>query len=264
MCCRRVGWLVALVGLTGCYTSYNLATQRQEISVTSTARELRMGAAIAQRVLERFEPVEDAAMQARVQTIGERLAAHSDRRDVPYHFSVVEGKDIRDAINAFTIPGGYIFVNQALMEFVKDDDELASVLAHEIGHTAARHPVKRYETLMASSLGQLLVMGAARDRELQQGLHVIFTQMFLAYAREDELLADRLGVAYLRAAGFDPEGAVRLLTRLKRREQRKAQPRVYSYFRTHPYMADRLSVVREAITGRLGFDDYINRTAPGE
>jgi len=76
--------------------------------------------------------------------------------------------------------------------------------------------------------------------------------------RVDELLADRLGVGYLREAGFDPEGMITFMERLKRREQGRPRPR--TYFRTHPYMADRISVVHEAISGKLQFEDYINRT----
>ena len=163
-----------------------------------------------------------------------------------------------EEINAFTVPGGYVFVNDALTRFTKDDDELAGVLAHEVGHTAARHPVKRYETVMTGSLGQMLLAGLTRDAAAARGANAIFTFLFLAYAREDELLADQLAVGYMKESGYDPEGLVRFMQRLKRREQQEPRPR--SYFRTHPYMADRLSVVREAIAGRQTFNDYINRT----
>lgn len=246
--------LVACLLLTGCYSSYNLSTQREEVSFTSTEREMRMGAAIAKRVFKGLPLVDDEAIQARVRAIGARLAAVSDRQELPYEFHVLEGEEI----NAFTIPGGYVFVNEGLVDFAKDDDQLASVIAHEIGHTAARHPVKRYETFMASSLGQAIVAGVARDAALSRGTNVIFTFLFLEYSREDELLADRLAVGYLREAGFQPDAMVTFMERLKRREQ--GRPRPKSYFRTHPYMADRVSVVREAATGALQFEDYINRS----
>lgn len=253
-----LGWFLLTLVVAGCYTSYNLATQREEVSFTSTEREIRMGDGIARHVLKELKPVEDEAMQERVRGIGEQLARQSSRRELPYHFYVVGGKEINEEINAFTIPGGHVFVNEALVTFAKDDAELASVLAHEIGHTAARHPVKRYESFMASSLGQAILAGVARDAAAARGSQVILTFLFLDYSRDDELLADRLAVDYLRDAGFDPAGMLRFMERLKRREQGRPRPR--SYFRTHPYMAERLSVVREAISGTVGFTDYINRT----
>lgn len=246
--------LLAGAGLAGCYSSYNLATRREEMSFTSTEREIRMGDGIARHVLKELKPVKDEAMQQRVRAIGERLAAQSTRRELSYHFDVVEGEEI----NAFTVPGGHIFVNEALVRFAKTDDELAAVLAHEIGHTAARHPVKRYESMMAGSVGQAILAGATRNAALAQGTNAILTFLFLSYSREDELLADRLAVGYLREAGYDPLGCVRFMERLKHRET--ARPRPRSYFRTHPYMADRLAVVREAIAGSTTFKDYINRT----
>ena len=255
---RSPGCLVSLCALVwavgGCYSSYNLATQREEVSFTSTEREIHMGEGLAKQVVKTYKPVKDEHMRERVQALGERLAAYSSRRELPYHFEVVEG----DEINAFTIPGGRIFVNEALVKFAKSDDELAAVLAHEIGHTAARHPVKRYESVMAGSLGQAILSGVVRDTAFTRGTHAILTQLFLAYSREDELLADRLAVGYVREAGFNPGAMVQFMERLKRREQQQPRPR--SYFRTHPYMADRLSVVREAINGTVEFKDYINRT----
>ena len=111
---------------------------------------------------------------------------------------------------------------------------------------------------MAGSLGQAILAGVVRDAAFARGTSVILTQLFLAYSREDELLADRLAVGYVREAGFNPGAMVQFMERLKRREQQQPRPR--SYFRTHPYMADRLSVVREAICGTVEFKDYINRT----
>lgn len=245
---------LTVAAIAGCYTSYNLATQRQELSFTSTEREIRMGEGIAKHVLKTLKPVKDEGVQERVRALGARLAAQSSRQELPYHFYVVEGEEI----NAFTVPGGQIFVNEALVRFAKGDDELAAVLAHEVGHTAARHPVKRYESMMTGSIAQTILAVGARDAAVSQGTSAILTFLFLDYSREDELLADRLAVGYLRGAGFDPEGMVRFIEHLKRHETPHRRPR--SYFRTHPYMAERLSVVREAISGTVGFTDYINRT----
>jgi len=249
--------------LVGCglTSHYNLATQREELTFTSTEREERMGAAIAKRVVEEHPPVQDEALQERVRAIGDRLAAVSDRKALTYHFAVLPEEEV----NAFALPGGHIFIHKGLVDKVGSDDELAGVLGHEIAHVAARHSVKRYESALGSTLAQVLALGTG-DARFSQGLGIAFQQLRLAYSREDEMTADRLAVGYLRSAGFHPEAMVTFLERLRELD-RKRPPRVLGrgithpyYALTHPYIADRLRVVRQAISGQVGFTDYINKT----
>ena len=260
---------VAWLCIAGCLsTSYNLATNRLETTFTSDAREARVGAAIAKAVEEQLKPVEDATLQERVRTIGDRLAAVCDRREMLYHVKVLQDpKEAREpVVNAFSLPGGYVYVQQGLLTIVQTDDELAAVVAHEIGHITARHAVKRYEASLGATLTQLLALGAVRDAQFQQGLNVAMGQVFLAYAREDELEADRLSVKYLRAAGYHPEAILAVLEKLQA-FHRKEPPRAMGaplvrpdYAMTHPYVADRLRTVKETLYGRSGFVDYINKS----
>ena len=181
--------------LPGCarITSFNLATHREETSYTTTDKEVALGRKLATQVEKHDEVLLDEPMQARIRTIGERLASVSDRHDVLYHFTVL--KD--DEVNAFSLPGGYVFVNEGLVKKTKSDDELAAVLAHEIGHVAARHSMKRYEGGLAAQLLQLATLAAARSAPAAQGLVVAVHSAQLSYARQDELEADGLGVTYL-------------------------------------------------------------------
>ncbi len=260
---------IAGLALAGCLsTSYNLATERVETTFTSDERETRVGAAIAKEVEEELKPVEDATLQERVRTIGDRLAAVCDRRTITYHFKVLEDpkEAPRPVVNAFSLPGGYVFVQQGLLTVAQTDDALAAVIAHEIGHVAARHAVKRYEASLGATLTQLLAIGATRDAQFQRGLHLAMGQVFLAYAREDELEADRLSVKYLRAAGFHPEAILAVLEKL-REAHRKEPPRAMDaplmrphYAMTHPYIADRLRIVKQELYGRADFVDYINKS----
>lgn len=258
----------ALLGAGCAVTSYNLATQRQETSFISDEREIRMGAAVARQAEEEMPPVEDAVLQERVRTIGDRLAAVCDRREILYHFAALQDpKGAQEpVVNAFSLPGGYVYVQQGLLTIAQTDDELAAVLAHEIGHVAARHAMKRLQSSLGAGLTQLLALGAARDARFQRGLQLAMGQVFLAYAREDELEADRLSVKYLRAAGFKPEAIVAVLEKL-RQAHRREPPRAMGarlvrpdYAMTHPYVADRLRVVKQALYGRADFVDYINRS----
>lgn len=265
--CRLL--LLIALGAAGCaVTSYNLATQRQETSFVSDEREVRIGASVAKQVEEELPPVEDAPLQERVRAIGERLAAVCDRREILYHCAVLQDPEEATApfINAFSLPGGYVYVQAGLLTIAQSDDALAAVIAHEIGHIAARHAVKRFQASVGVGVAQLLAMGVTRDARFQRGLQLAMGQVFLAHAREEELEADRLSVKYLQAAGFDPEAIVGVLEKL-REVHRKEPPRAMgarlvrpNYAMTHPYVADRLRVVKQALYGRADFTDYINQS----
>lgn len=246
--------------LTGCMrASYNLATQREEYSITSTDKEAAMGRAIARKLQEELTVVADEPMQQRVRALGERLVAVCDRKDVVYTFTVVDEKEP----NAFSLPGGYVFVNTGLVKAVRSDDELAAVLAHEIAHVAARHSVKRYETGLGAQLVQLATIAAARQGASARGVGVAMQAATLAYARQDELDADRLAVRYLKAAGFDPQAALTFLEHLHELERDTLQylPRGVTrphYGKTHPYVPERIRAVKEELFGVADYTDYLN------
>ena len=274
--CRRCanpparGWLLLSTWLiAGCLsTSYNLATHRLETTFTSDEREARIGASVATQVEKEMPPVEDAPLQERVQTIGDRLAAVCDRRELLYHVKVLrDPKEAREpVVNAFSLPGGYVYLQSGLLTILHTDDELAAVIGHEIGHIAARHAIKRYEASLGATLTQLLALGAVRNAQFQQGLTVAMGQIFLAHAREEELEADRLSVQYVRAAGYHPEAALTVLEQLQAFHRKEPPTAMGSalvrpdYAMTHPYVADRLRVVKEALYGHADFVDYINKS----
>ena len=253
------GIALLLALLTGCIGSqFNLATQREEYSVTSDAKEAEMGRRIARKVAEELPQTADTAMQARVRAIGERLVAVCDRQDLVYSFTAVD----EERVNAFSLPGGYVFVHADLVKKAASDDELAGVLAHEIAHITARHAVKRYESGLGAQLAGLVAL-AARQGRAAQGVSLALQAAQLAYARQDELEADRLGVKYMQAAGFNPRGMLTFLEKL-RQEERKDRlflPRGVvrpQYARTHPFVPERIRAVKEALFGVADYVDYLN------
>ena len=256
---RLAAALLPLCLLAGCARSnYNLATEHQELTTTSDTREAEMGRKLALRVAREMPLVADEAVQARVRSIGERLAAVCDRKELPYHFAAVEGKDV----NAFSLPGGYVFVNDGLIKKTGNDDELAAVLAHEIAHVAARHAIKRYESSLGLQLLQLAGL-VARQGQATAGVSIAAQAAQLAYARDDELEADRLGVKYMKAAGFDPKAMLSFLQTLHHVEEDRVgyMPRGIirpQYALTHPFVPDRIRGVKEAIYGVADYIDYLN------
>lgn len=252
-------WALCLYGITGCVRSqFNLATQQEEYTLTSTTKEVDMGRRIARRVEEELTVAADEPLQTRVRSIGERLARVCDRKELAYHFTAIEDK----AVNAFSLPGGYVFINDGLINKTASDDELASVIAHEIAHVAARHAVKRYESSLGLQILQLATL-AARQGQLASGVRVAAQAAQLAYSRDDELEADTLGVKYMRAAGFDPNAALTFLEKLEKTnaEESRYMPRGVvrpQYAVSHPFVPERIRAVKEAIYGVADYIDYLN------
>ncbi|MCX5705334.1 MAG: Maf and M48 domain-containing protein [Candidatus Omnitrophica bacterium] len=240
--------------LSGCSTEYNIVTNEQESYIYSTDREVAMGKSIADAVAQEYKLVNDPLVEERVEKIGKKIAVVCDRKDIDYHFYVLD----EDEVNAVSLPGGYVYIFKGLVDKVSSDDELAGVVAHEVGHIVARHSIKRLQADQAYSLLRLLVsqapgttggMGAAAD--------AAFTELLLGYSREDELLADQLGARYSKLAGYDPHGMIKFMNKLQEIQRHKPlQPR--TYYKTHPYVPDRIRVIKQELGEGIGFDDYIN------
>jgi predicted Zn-dependent protease len=254
--------LLAVAALAaGCVQShYNLATRHQDYTFTSTEKEVALGLRLARRIDKELPPLADEAAQQRVKDLGARLAAVSDRRELVYRFTAVEGEQV----NAFALPGGFIYVFQGLLEKTSDS-ELAAVLAHEVAHVAARHAVKRYEAGLGAQLAQLAGLAAGRS-DAARGVGIALRAAQLAYSRQDELEADRLGVRYLQAAGIDPHGMLEMLEKIQAEDQKRLSvlPRGIvrpHYALSHPHVPDRVRAVKEALFGVADYVDYLN-TSP--
>ena len=256
---NRVCWiLLAFLSLGGCAaSSYNVGTERQETLFISTEREIALGESVAKKVEEEFTVIRDPELLRQLDRVARRIAAVSDRKDLSYRFTIVEMPE--DEPNAFALPGGPVYVTKSLFKLVKSDDELASVLGHEMGHVVAKHAVKRIQGAVGLQLLQILAVGTgAADARTHQGMDLAFASLLTEYSQSDELQADRLGAKYTRLAGYKPEAAITFMERL--RDYTFKQPlNQFSYFRTHPYFSDRIGLLRQESQGHITFDDYINR-----
>ena len=151
---RLVALLVALQALAGC--AVNPATGRSDFVMMSEQQELAMGRQYNQEIAKQYPRYPDEALQAYVQRVGERVASHSHRSNLAYHFTVVDSPDI----NAFALPGGYIYIHRGLMAYLNSEAELAAVLGHEVGHVTARHSVRQQSQSAAwGILGQAVAIG---------------------------------------------------------------------------------------------------------
>jgi predicted Zn-dependent protease len=246
-------YLLTTVFLSGCSTEYNLATKQEEKYYYSTDKEVQMGASINRQVQKEFKFSGDPLQQKRVEDIGKKIAAVSDRKEIDYHFCVLDD----DQINAVSLPGGYVYVNSGLIDKVSSDDELACILAHEVGHIVARHSIKKLQAMQSYSVLRLLVAVAPGAQEVGNAADAAFIQFLLGYSLQDELLADQLGVRYAKLAGYDPHGMISFLIKLQDLNRRMPL-REHSYYKTHPYVPDRIRVVKQELGEQADFGDYIN------
>jgi predicted Zn-dependent protease len=238
--------------LSGCATEYNIATKKEEWVYYSTDKEIQMGESIAKEIEKKYKFVDDPLIVKRVEDIGKRIVAVCDRKDISYHFYVLNEEDA----NAASLPGGFVYINNGLIDKISNDDELACVIAHEIGHIVARHSVKKLQALMGYTLLRILLAQAPASGEIGTSADIAFSQILLGYSREDELLADQLAARYARLAGFNPNAMVTFLEKLRQSEKYKLKPLAYA--KTHPYIPDRIRVVKQELGQDISFEDYIN------
>jgi len=237
--------LFSIMALAGCATTYNPATGRNEIILISSSTEVSLGQKVIPQLLKEYPLSDDSGLQKRLESIGSRIAEVCDRQDIGYKFSVLKNKEL----NALTIPGGFIYVNEGLMK-VLNDDELAYVVAHEAGHTAARHIVKKIQSSMAY---QLILTAAFAGLGGDSGgaasalsaVDTVYGLVQLSYSRKDEYEADRLGAKYALRSGFDPYASILALEKIKKEEG--PNWKVLGYFRTHPYADERIAALKKFI-----------------
>ena len=244
-----LGLLACASLLGGCAT--NPVTGDSDFTLTSEAEEIRQGRDYHSRIVARYGVYDDPELQAYVDRVGQRLARASHRSHLEYTFTVLDSPDI----NAFALPGGYIYITRGIMAYLDSEAELAGVLGHEIGHVTARHSVRQQGGQVASGILSVLitaVTGSAAAGDLSQQ---IGTGLVRGYGREHELEADRLGAEYLHKTGYDPDNMLEVISVLKDQEvyeralaaRENREPNIYhGVFSTHPQNDERLQTVVRA------------------
>ena len=230
---------------------YNPATGRNEFIFINSETEVALGKSVIPELIKEHPLSRNLYLEERAEAIGGRLAAVSDRQDITYKFYVLEDKEL----NAMALPGGFIYINRGLIEIL-NDDELAYVLGHETGHVAARHIAKKLQ----ANMGYQLILGIAfasvgdgsgeSAADIARGVDTVYSLVGLSYSRKDEYEADRLAVKYAFRAGFNSYGSLSALEKIKQEEG--PNWKVLEYFRTHPYVDERIKALKDFIPGVIG------------
>lgn len=226
---------LAALAAAGCAT--NPATGERQLALISESQEVEMGRAYAEQVESTMAVYDDPELQAYVERVGLELAAVSERPDLPWSFKIIDDP----VVNAFALPGGFIYVTRGIVAQFNSEAELAAVLGHEIGHVTARHSVEQMSRQQLTGLllgvGSVLSEDVARFGGLAQaGLGVLF----LSYGREDEHQADMLGVRYALRESYDPREAVEVHRMLQRQTEARGGSGVPTWLATHPSSLDRI------------------------
>ena len=260
---RRAGIALALLlpVLVAC-TSVNPATGDEDFTLfMSPDQEAQIGAQEHGKIVDRFGGVyDDSKIGGYVAEIGGRLVANSETPRAPFRFTVLNTPDV----NAFALPGGYVYVTRGLMALANSEAELAGVLAHEIGHVVARHAAQRYSRSVVAGIGGA-ILGAVTNEQIGQ-LAGLGSELYLSsFSREQEFQSDTLGVRYLRRTGYDPGGMASFLRTLSAQTALAGKlagvdPNAAgsNFFSTHPRTLDR---VNRAVAEAGGADGAVRRDA---
>jgi predicted Zn-dependent protease len=212
----------------------------------STRQEVQLGQQYAAQVNAELPVVDDAEITRYINVLGDSIAKLTSRGDLEWHFYVVN----TNVVNAFALPGGFIYVNRGLIARADKMDELAGVLGHEIGHVVRRHSVKQMQQVQGANVGLLLTCVLTRVCESAAARTVINvggTLAFAKFSREDEAEADEEGFKNVVRAGISPEGMVSFFQKLLE-EQRSEPSGVEAWFSDHPLTQDRIAHIQKLIT----------------
>lgn len=233
------------LALSSCTTVNPATGERDFTPFMSPQKEMSIGRDAHPGILkDNGGTFNDPRITQYVNDMGQRLVANSELSDYPFTFTVLD----TPLVNAFALPGGYVYVTRGIMALVNDESELASVIGHEIGHVTARHSAKRYNNQMFAGLGTLIVGAATGNSGLANSLGQGAQAYLMSYSRDQEHQSDELGIRYASRAGFDPYAASSMLNGLDNEHKlqltlanREGESRGTDFGSTHPNTQERVA-----------------------
>lgn len=259
---RNLVPMLAVVSLLTVACATNPVTGKRQLAMITEPQEIAMGGEAAKGVAAQMGLYEDREIQAYVDRVGKKMALKSERPELPWTFAVVDDP----TVNAFALPGGYIFLTRGIMSHFNNEAEMASVIGHEIGHVTARHSVEQIskQQLASLTLGLATILSpeVAQYGDLANlGLQL----MFMKFGRDDERQADDLGLRYMVDGGWDPKQMPPVFGVISEISRAAGSGRIPEWASTHPDPENRAARLSSQIaelpsaTGRVGAETYLNR-----
>jgi predicted Zn-dependent protease len=233
-------WVALVVitssGLFGC------AGRISDINIFTDAQEVQLGKQFSRQIEQDLKIYSDPTVTAYIDQLGQHLANHSQRQNITYHFKVVN----TEAVNAFAVPGGYLYVNIGLIRAAENESELAGVIGHEIGHVVGKHGVKQMTRQLGLAAVAQLALGENQSKLKQMVAGLAANGVLMKYGRDAEREADGYAVQEMYDAGIDPEGMATFFEKLLKLQKGKPS-KLEQIFSTHPPTAERIAAVRARI-----------------
>ena len=211
----------------------------------SQQQEVQMGQEYAQQINAQLPIIQDPELNRYINVLGDSIARLTRRRDLDWHFFIVDAQEV----NAFAVPGGFVYVNRGLIERADQMDELAGVLGHEIGHVLRRHTIKQMEKAQGANVGVTLaciLTSICNSQIAGAAINIAGGAVFARFSRQDEAEADAEGFDNVVRAGISPVGMVTMFQKLLA-ERRTRPGAVESWFITHPLEEDRIQAIQAKI-----------------
>jgi predicted Zn-dependent protease len=221
--------------------SATLATLSLAACTVSQDQETQIGHDQAAQVSAQLPMLDDGVVTGYVDSLGKAIASKTSRADLQWHFAVVN----TDVVNAFALPGGYIYVNRGLIAHTKNESELAAVLGHEIEHVVRRHGVQQMEKAQGANIGIALacrLTNICTHQAAQVAIQLGGAATFARFSRKDEIEADSGGFRNEMRAGLDPRGMLSFFEQLMKSERQT--PALLAWFTDHPGTQDRVADVK--------------------
>ncbi|MDY6953003.1 MAG: M48 family metalloprotease [Thermodesulfobacteriota bacterium] len=219
----------------------NPVTGQRELMLLSESDETRLGQRTDGEIVTSYGMYDNAALGAYVGNLGQRIAKVSHRSALSFQFKVLDSA----VVNAFAVPGGYVYLTRGILSYLNSEAELAGVLGHEIGHVAARHSAQQYSKSQLAQLGLGLGTALSKDfRKYAELAHFGVGMLFLRFSRDNERQADDLGVEYASKAGFDASHMAHFFVTLQRLHPSSDRTGLPSWLSTHPDPPDRIRAVQ--------------------
>jgi predicted Zn-dependent protease len=258
---RKTHLTVLILVFCALSCAINPVTGKRELSLISEPDEIALGQQTDAEIRHQYGVYDDPELNGYVESVGKALVPYTHRPNLDYHFAVLD----TPVVNAFAVPGGYIYVTRGIVALMKSEAELAVVLGHELGHVNARHSVRRISEMMLVQVG--LAVGSALSETFAEisGLAGVGIQLlFLKYSRDDEREADALGVEYARKGTYNPGEMIGFFASLEKMGDLSGGHSLPGFLSTHPLTGERIEKVRMMLTESdrsLGVkrNDYLRR-----
>lgn len=237
-----IGFIVLLLVVWAISCAVNPVTGKRQLMLLSQSDEIALGKQSDEEVIQTYGVYDNPNLNAYLNTIGQKLVKVSHRPNLNFTFRLLDSP----VINAFAVPGGYVYITRGILGYLNNEAELAGVVGHEIGHVTARHSAQQYSQAQLAQLGLTLGVAVSEQFRKYAGLAQFGVQMlFLRFSRDHERQSDDLGVEYSSKIGYNANQMANFFVTLQSLSPSEDRSGLPGWFSTHPNPPDRVAAIKQ-------------------